>query len=154
MGREIRNTDITDRSNGIKLVKHNSLKLDRVGCGVSALGPDGADDNVFTVDLDLTTYGQTYRAIVHIDLVRKNPLGVNRTSDQNFVLGVSREKNTPLLNNAVGSVDIPITADKSRFWLFACDDNHGQTSTKYTIQIALEKTLRLKRHLSAISKPH
>ena len=72
-------------------------------------------------------------------------MGVNRTLDQNFVLGVSREKDTPLLNNAVGSVDIPITADKSRFWLFACDDGHGQTSSKYTVQIALDKTLRLEK---------
>ncbi len=145
IGRKILSTDSGGGSTGLSLASHDSLKLDRVGCGVSALGPDGASDNVFTVDLDLKTYGETYRAIAHIDLVRKNPLGVSRTLDQNFVLGVSREKDTPLLNNAVGSVDIPITADKSRFWLFACDDGHGQTSSKYTVQITLDKTLRLEK---------
>jgi hypothetical protein len=145
MGHVYLSSGIANGSTSIKLIKHNSLKLDRVGCGVSALGPDGANDNVFTLDIDLKPYETTYPAIVHIDLVRENPLGVNRTSDQNFVLGVSHEKNTSLLNDPVGLVDIPLSSEKSRLWLFACEDGHDQASHNYRVQIVLEKALRLKK---------
>ncbi len=145
MGWKTLHSDSASRLAGIRLEKHDSLKLDRVGCGVSALGPDGMTDNVFTLDLDLNTYPETYRAIKHIDLVRQNPFGVYRTSDQNFILGVSRNKGTPLLSDAEGFVDIPITTDNIRLWLFACEDGYDQTSSEYTIQISLDRMLNFEK---------
>jgi hypothetical protein len=145
MGRNTLHSDSAGRLTGIRLEKHDSLKLDRVGCGVSALGPDGMIDNVFTLDLDLNTYSETYRAIKHIELVRQNPVGVYRTSDQNFILGVSRNKGTPLLNDAEGFFDIPVTTDNIRLWLFACEDGYDQTSSEYTIQISLNRMLNFKK---------
>ncbi|MEC9292994.1 MAG: hypothetical protein VYC65_01775 [Chloroflexota bacterium] len=134
--------DIKDNFN---LINHNSLKLDRVGCGASLLEPDGFDDNVFSLDINLPSYPDKFRAIVNIDLVRKIPWGINRTSQHNNILGVSLGKNSSFLNNTIGSVDIPLNSENPRLWLFACNDGHDQPTTEYAIHVTLDRGVALQK---------
>ncbi len=140
---------LTDLDPNVKdnfnLIKHNSLKLDRVGCGQSLLEPDGFDDNIFSLDINLPSYTNDFRAIVNIDLVRNNPWGINRTSQHNHILGVATGKNSAFLNNTFGSVDISLASENHRLWLFACNDGHDQTTTEYTIRVTLDRGVTVQK---------
>ncbi len=134
--------DIKDKFN---LTKHNSLKLDRVGCGKALLEPDGFDDNIFSLDINLSSYPNNFRAIVNIDLVRNNPWGINHTSQRNYILGVATGKNSPFLNDTIGSVDISLASENPRLWLFACNDGHDQPTTEYTIRVTLDRGVTVQK---------
>ena len=134
-----------DTQDQFNLKKYNSLRLDRVGCGESLLEPDGVDDNVFSLDINLSPYPDNFRAIVNIDLVRKIPWGINRTSQHNNILGVALGKSHPFLNNTIGSVDIPLNSEDLRLWLFACNDGHDHISTEYSIRITLDRGLTVQK---------
>ena len=54
-------------------------------------------------------------------------------------------KRQPLLNDAKDFVDIPVTTDNIRLWLFACEDGYDQTSSEYTIQITLDRVLNFEK---------
>jgi hypothetical protein len=110
--------------------------VDRVSCSSLGLHPDGTNDKVFGLDLEnLTADEQEY--ITHVDLIRSNPDGVNRTSSKDFILGVSTGLRSKLLNNPDGTISIPIRANTQRLYLFACYDGVESASSIYSIELTL-----------------
>ena len=121
----------------IVIEKHS---VDRVSCSPLGLHPDGAYDKEFALDLKHITGGQQEN-ITHIDLSRSNPDGVNRTSNKDFILGVSTGLRSKLLNNTDGTISIPIRANNQRLYLFACDDGVESTGSIYSVQLTLTTPL-------------
>jgi hypothetical protein len=92
---------------------------DRVGQGISALGPDGALDGAFFFTL---APGAGPRTLTRLELRRTGPIGIWDTDPLRpyWVLGVAASLDGPLLNTADGAVSL-ILPEGSGAILFAAD---------------------------------
>ena len=118
-------------------IQLETVEIDRVGCSSTGLSADGSNDNVFILDTNSPTNGNPWH-ISHIELIRQHPNGVNRTSNRNFVLGVARGPNDPLLNSSDGRVKIPLNSSVTRLFLFACADGQDTNESRYKIRLTME----------------
>ncbi len=114
-----------------------TFKGDRVSCGKLGLKPDGVSDQVFIINLKAPP-GDGLWTISHIELIRKLPDGVYRTSSKNFILGVSEDPDASLSNSANGTVDIPLGPSGIKLFLFACADGNDRADSQYQIRVVLQ----------------
>src|SRR5207253_2698124 len=102
-------------SAGSTTLHYDGILVDRVGTAVGSLVPDGTLDAVFTVSLAIGD-GVT-RTISYIDLTGP---GTRSTRSGNTPLGVAQDAGSPLLNNAAGQINFPVTSGTT-LTLFAPD---------------------------------
>jgi hypothetical protein len=117
---------------------------DRVDCRSKGLQSDGRADRVFVADINLPNLGLgKVGTISALRLERIQPIGVNQTGGRDYVLGVSKGIDTPLLNHSNGSVQISVSRSNLRLWLFSCADGHDQTVSEYRVRIAYKRATQL-----------
>jgi hypothetical protein len=117
---------------------------DRVDCRSKGLQSDGRADSVFVADINLPNLGLgKVGTISALRLERIRPFGVNQTGGRDYVLGVSKGIDAPLLNHSNGSVQISVSRSNLRLWLFSCADGHDQTVSEYRVRIAYERATQL-----------
>ncbi len=107
-------------------------KTDRIG--KAGPEPDGAPDAVFALDLAPRASGH----VIDIQIRATNPAGYwiakGKQANANF-LGVASAKNpSDILNTKPGSLNLPLSQDRS-YLLFASDDGHfASKDRKYTVK--------------------
>ena len=132
----------SDRSENVKmLVLHRQTNdtIDQVSCAVKGVMPDGRPDLLFSLDIDIPADEGTFEAITHIRLNRSMPGGTYQSTDRNYVLGISTDRDVPLINNRNGRMRIkgPITGQ--RLWLFACADGHDTQNSIYFAEARFQR---------------
>ena len=123
----------------LSLKHHPDISTDRVSCASNGLQPDGKPDNVFSLKLDKLDSSRSISLIHAMRLERGHPNGVNHTGDNNYVLGVSEELTSPLLNDKHGKIRIPIISKTMQLWLFGCADGFDEFGTEYVARIAVDR---------------
>ena len=123
----------------LALKHHSDISIDRVGCASNGLHPDGKPDNVFSLTLDKLDSSRSISLINAMRLVRGRPNGVYHTGGTNYVLGVSEELTSPLLNDKHGIIRIPIISKTMQLWLFGCTDGFDEVGTEYVARVAVER---------------
>ena len=123
------------------LVLHRQTNdtIDQVSCAVKGVMPDGRPDLLFTLDIDIPADEGTFEAITHVKLNRSMPGGTYQSTDRNYVLGISTDRDVPLINNRNGRMRItgPITGQ--RLWLFACADGHDTQNSIYFAEARFQR---------------
>ena len=123
----------------LALKHHSDISIDRVGCASNGLHPDGKPDNVFSLTLDKLDSSRSISLIDAMRLERGHPKGVHHTGGNNYVLGVSEELTSPLLNDKHGIIRIPIISKTMQLWLFGCTDGFDEVGTEYVARVAVER---------------
>ncbi len=123
----------------LKLHRQTNDTIDQVSCAVKGVMPDGRPDLLFTLDIDIPENEGTFEAITHIRLNRSMPGGTYQSTDRNYVLGISTDRDGPLINNGSGRIRIkgPITGQ--RLWLFACADGHDTQNSIYFAEARFQR---------------
>ena len=123
----------------LKLHRQTNDTIDQVSCAVKGVMPDGRPDLLFTLDIDIPEDEGTFEAITHIRLNRSMPGGTYQSTDRNYVLGISTDRDGPLINNGSGRMRIkgPITGQ--RLWLFACADGHDTQNSIYLAEARFQR---------------
>ncbi len=115
--------------------------LDRVSCNPKAEGlqPDGREDNVYLVNLNELVYDEqtVLFSIGAMNLARSNPPGAFHTGDSNYVLGVSLEKDGPLVNQENGQISLAVTDSDRVMWIYSCRDGYDQAGVEYRLGMAI-----------------
>ncbi|MEO8379455.1 MAG: carboxypeptidase regulatory-like domain-containing protein [Acidobacteriota bacterium] len=124
----IRSTPSLPPSEGSTTLHYDGVLVDRVGGTSGAMTPDGTPDAVFTVSLAIGD-GVT-RTISYIDLTGP---GTRSTRASTIPLGVAQDPGSPLLNNATGQVNFPVTSGTT-LTLFAADAGFIQEGSTYTVK--------------------
>jgi hypothetical protein len=115
------------------------MSVDRVSCSASGIQADGKPDKVFSLTLDKLNKSLGISLIHALRLERKHPIGVNHTGGHDYVLGVSNNLGSPLLNDMQGEVRIPVNAGAMRLWLFGCADGFDKSGTEYIARVAVDR---------------
>ncbi len=123
----------------VHLAPDESAAADKVGCGQLALRPDRAPDRVFRIDISTPDIPSNAVDVESIELERTSPWGVYRTAAMNYVLGVARAKDGPLLNKGDGTIAVPLEQDL-RLWVFACNDRADGISSEYRAKVRIGDT--------------
>jgi len=146
-----RNGDQSAHSNFTELyfTRHPDLVVDRVGCGSKAIEPDGKPDNVFSLVMEKFNRIQDVNLIKALRIQRDNPIGVNHTGGHNYVLGVSYDLDSALLNNIDGQVRIPVESKKLTLWLYSCLDGFDDSTSRYTARAAFHRQPEIDRVFQA-----
>lgn len=121
----------------------NTPHADKVGCGVLAAAPDGRPDRLFKLIFKVKPSSMPLVSdmqIGYIELQRREPLGIFRASNQDYILGVASADNGPLLNAADGTLNIPVR-EKDDLWLYACDDGGNKAGTTYWARMRIGKNI-------------
>jgi hypothetical protein len=117
---------------------------DRVDCRSKGLQSDGRADNVFVADINLPNAREGKVATISaLRVERIRPSGVSHTGGPEYVLGVSKGIDAPLLNQSNGSVQISVSRSNLRLWLFSCADGHDQTVSEYRVRMAYKRATQL-----------
>jgi hypothetical protein len=123
----------------LSLKHHPDISIDRVRCASNGLHPDGKPDNVFSLTLDKLDSSRSISLIHAMRLERGRPNGVYHTGGNNYVLGVSEELTSPLLNDKHGIIRIPIISKTMELWLFGCADSFDELGTEYVARVAVDR---------------
>jgi hypothetical protein len=124
----IRATPSLPPSEGSTTLHYDGILVDRVGAAAGALAPDGTLDAVFTLSLAIGD-GAT-RTISYIDLTGP---ATRSTRSGNPPLGVAQDAGSPLLNNASGTINFPVTSGTT-LTLFAAGAGFIADGQTYTVK--------------------
>ena len=128
--------------NSILILQYQpSSTADNVSCAMKGISPDGQPDLAFTVDMKIPDDEGPLHAITRFKLHRESPSRVYQTTDQSFVLGVSKSRYAPLINNKNGRIRIQNPDSGQRLWLFACADGFENPDSSYTLEARFQRKL-------------
>lgn len=114
-------------------------RADLVSCSQLGLRPDGQPDGVVEIRFRKTTPPLSYLGLkagdqAHIQLIRRDPIGVYHTGFFNNILGIAREPGGALLNARTGTFGFTAGGEQHVYAHF-CRDGHDTAGSKYELKV-------------------
>ena len=131
------------------LTPKSDVHIDQMSCDSNKAEPDGIDDNVFLVDLQIPErllFVEPAISAIHLD--RK---GIGRggsgpgvdydTTGRYPGLGIIYNLSEPLINSNGFQVTIPLRDTSTRFWLLTCSDGNDLPDSQYAVYLTITYAL-------------
>lgn len=114
-------------------------RADLVSCIQFGLSPDGQPDGVIEIRFRKTTPPLSYLGLragdqAHIQLIRRDPIGVYHTGYLNNILGIAREPGGILLNARIGTFSFAAGGEQ-RVYAHFCRDGDDKPDSTYELKI-------------------